>query len=264
MWWRSASELGQKYATKNYPSQGTPNLQVARPQHKTFALQNYGANWQVLNDPCFGDWRGWYFRQDWRPELCVLENAKLAIQLTRVSRGAETRNLPGTTFLFTKEDWSATSPRSNCKAWWSKMGKRLILPKHTRAWDRESWNSLTCVCRKTRIRVIMLDSMLQTPHWMQSAECLSTCVTIDSSQCSSLLVTPPATVLCCACVPRSPINAADASNLKPPLPACSPRVKWSKRHRAHRANCIRGGNPGDCVRFVHVVNLEACTNLSSD
>ncbi len=24
MLWRSASELGQKYATKNYPSQGTP------------------------------------------------------------------------------------------------------------------------------------------------------------------------------------------------------------------------------------------------
>ncbi len=30
-----ASELGPKYATQNYPSQGTPNLQVARPQHKT-------------------------------------------------------------------------------------------------------------------------------------------------------------------------------------------------------------------------------------
>ncbi len=28
MLWRSASELGQKYATINYPSQGTPNLQV--------------------------------------------------------------------------------------------------------------------------------------------------------------------------------------------------------------------------------------------
>ncbi len=39
MHWRSASELGQKYTTQNYPSQGTPICKFTRPQHKTFATR---------------------------------------------------------------------------------------------------------------------------------------------------------------------------------------------------------------------------------
>ncbi len=41
MRWCSASELGQKYATKNYPSQGTQICKLHGPRIKPFALSCY-------------------------------------------------------------------------------------------------------------------------------------------------------------------------------------------------------------------------------
>ncbi len=58
MLWRSASELGQKYATKNYPSQGTPicrlhmapaeNLRKTKPEQETHGTWERTWWWKVL------------------------------------------------------------------------------------------------------------------------------------------------------------------------------------------------------------------------